>query len=157
MTLVLCLRKTLDKAGLLPALFSPFQTTIMANIERMAEPHRILLTTEILEKIFLYTDMRSVLTSARVSKHWHKLIKESYDLQAHLFFKSALSSSGTTKRLRNLLLDSDLWSIFYRQELNTTRRHASYDRLKLPFMDAAKEDAYLRQEARNWHRLNSNS
>lgn len=41
---------------------------------------------------------------------------------------------------------------FYRQKLSTTRRHESYNRLRLPFMDATKEDAYLRPEA-SWKNM----
>lgn len=117
--------------------------------------HKIFNIPEILELILLHTETRTLLLSQRVCRLWLSLISHS-SLQIALFFKPSphtIPIGSDQKRTRNPLFEENLWPQFLRKQLPTCpRRSESYRGLKLPVLDLAREQAYLRPEA-SWGRM----
>ncbi|KAK3987353.1 hypothetical protein QBC44DRAFT_360855 [Cladorrhinum sp. PSN332] len=71
-------------------------------------------TVELLERVLLELDMRTILTVAqRVHPHWHKVITTSPAIQQHLFFRPINVPSGSSPiPIQNPLLASDFYAFF---------------------------------------------
>lgn len=122
---------------------------------------------EILEAILLQTDIRTLLTSAtRVCRSWHNIIQGSASLQAVLFLKPVKepafsithSEKGARwsyckhKRIRNPLIETDIWPEFFRKRFRSPSDRSWQVKEEFPCMDPDKEKAYLREEA-SWRRM----
>ncbi|KAE8364296.1 hypothetical protein BDV27DRAFT_158024 [Aspergillus caelatus] len=133
----------------------------------MDQSHEIFRTKAILEAILLQTDIRTLLTSAtRVCRSWHDIIQDSASLQATLYFKPGKepafflkpSESGVRwsycnhKRIRNPLIETDIWPEFFRKRLRSPSDRSWQVNEEFPRMDPDKEKAYLREDA-SWRRM----
>ncbi|KAE8154829.1 hypothetical protein BDV25DRAFT_147072 [Aspergillus avenaceus] len=125
--------------------------TRIANKNRPA--HKILFTPDILERILLTLDMRTLLLSKRVCRMWNDLIDHSPKLQAALFFQPIPETEFTGERhIPNPLIVDEVWPRYFRRTLNSRHRPAQ-ECLCLPKVQSLqKEKAYLRPEA-SWRRM----
>jgi hypothetical protein len=116
-------------------------------------PRAGILITEILETILLHTDMCTLLTSAqRVCHYWHDLIEKSNSLQAHIFFKPVkYEVSCDSKRIRNPLLDDNVWP-FLQKQYDARERLYAHDNGRNPRGRAKEDKRYYRKSA-SWKRM----
>ncbi|PYH49142.1 F-box protein [Aspergillus saccharolyticus JOP 1030-1] len=103
--------------SLLQPLFKQIPSQPLSSTNQQADmpAHAIFEIYEILEKILLYTDMRTVIASCqRVNRYWHALICSSSPLQEALFFKPCkeLALPGVLK-IRNPLIDEFIWKQYF--------------------------------------------
>ncbi|RYP10631.1 hypothetical protein DL765_008056 [Monosporascus sp. GIB2] len=119
---------------------------------------------ELLVQILSELDLRTLLLSQRVSKHWRDTIARAPELQRALFFEPAAASSAdelTTGRRRNPLLEA-AFPPFFRENVRYSNNGGNnMDALMVrggedPFSftdaGAGRRDAFLRRDA-SWRRM----
>ncbi|RAH51111.1 uncharacterized protein BO95DRAFT_319387, partial [Aspergillus brunneoviolaceus CBS 621.78] len=106
---------------------------------------------EILEKILLGLDMKTLLLSTRVCRAWNALIRSSPSIQKALFFRAADPVPGQAKA-KNPLVEEKVWHDFLHPRLFSRLVGAAYFSA-YPLIESEEIDkAYLRPEA-SWRRM----
>ncbi|RAK75297.1 F-box protein [Aspergillus fijiensis CBS 313.89] len=124
-----------------------------ALFQRQRQRCRFFLIPELLEMILLHFNMRELLLSSRVCRHWYNVIQQSSRIQRALFFRPSLPRAAIGEPgLKNPLVRDQIWDEFFVRVLDSRRRPGN-ERHHLPKMRSRKrEEAYLRPEA-SWRRM----
>ena len=118
--------------------------------ENLPPSERALASIELLEKILLQLDLRSLLISAQsVNRRWRQLIEKSSKIQRALFFQPEKKRRGANEPMFNPLLMETFPSLFP-QDGGTSAifSFTSLDMIQTP----EKLAAYARNEA-SWRRM----
>lgn len=108
-------------------------------------------TPELLEMILTQADMRTLLTSARVSQNWFNLISTSPSIQKALFFTPIKESEwGREEKILNPLLTEAFPSLF------PTKYKLHHDHFDICSLPMAKDDlamARFTRKGASWRKM----